>query len=178
MLQHNGRLMNPLDPYTQKLKQLTGKRKKTDEDLIEIMMVEARGGCWETEDGFLALPNDAVWASIFAGAKSFKRGSDIKKALFFDDISLPIEVEGSQIKCDDFLKDPENIFYRSVKIGRNRVMRARPKITRWKSAVHTFELFEDVIEVRDLVPILNTAGRLVGIGDYRPTYGTFTAEIL
>ena len=32
MIQHNARLANPLDPYTQALAKITGKRKKTLED--------------------------------------------------------------------------------------------------------------------------------------------------
>ena len=42
MLMHNGRLANPLNPYSKAKSKLTAKRKKTEEDLIQIMSVEAR----------------------------------------------------------------------------------------------------------------------------------------
>lgn len=177
MLQHSGRLSNPIDPYTQRLKALTGKRKKTDEDLVAIMQVEARGGCWETPDGLLGVPNAAVWRSLYDAAKAYKRGEDIKRALLLDDDTAPLLLDGKSITCDKFLGDASHIDYRPVKIQNRKTMRARPKVpSGWKST-HTFELLSDVIDPRDLAPIVERAGRLVGIGDWRPTYGTFTMEV-
>jgi hypothetical protein len=65
MLMHNGRLANPIDPWTRQLKALTSKRKKTDEDILQIAQVEARAGCWETVDGMLGVPSAAVWRCFY-----------------------------------------------------------------------------------------------------------------
>lgn len=176
MLQHNGRLANPLDPYTRAIKAISGKRKKTDEDLMEMMRLEARGACWETTDGEVGIPNAAVWRSIYNAATAFKRGEDMKRALGFADVTVPISVSGERLVCDEFVKDFDNIDYRPVVIQRSRTMRARPIVREW-SSVHEFTLLEDVIDVDNLVPILERAGRLVGLGDWRPTYGTYVAEM-
>lgn len=177
MLQHNGRLANPLDPHTRALKALTAKRSKTDEDLIAIMRTEARGACWETDDGTLGVPTGAVWRCIYDAAKAYKQGENIKRALSFDDVTEPLLISGQAVRCDAFLATPENIDFRPVKIQGKKTMRARPKVRDWKS-VHRFELLEDVINPRDLAPILERAGRLVGLGDWRPIYGTFSAAVI
>lgn len=176
MIQHNGRLANPLDPHTQALKALTAKRKKTDEDLIEIMRTEARGAIYETPEGFLGLPTQNVWRTIKDAATAFKRGKDIERALLGDDGIEPLLVGGEKVTVDDFLSDPSNIDYRPVVVNRNRTMRARPLVRHWSSS-HRFELLEDVIDPRDLAPILERAGRLVGVGNWRPTYGTFVCDV-
>lgn len=177
MLQRNGRLANPIDEYTRRLAALTGKRKKTDEDLIDIMQVEARGSCWETPEGLLGIPTAAVWRCIYDAAKAFKRGEDIKRALSFTDTTEPLLIDGDYISCDDFLSKSENLDYRPVKVQGRKTMRARPVVKEgWKATFH-FDLLTDVIDPRDIAPILERAGRLVGLGDWRPIYGTFSAEV-
>lgn len=177
MLQHNGRMANPIDPFTRQLKALTGKRTKTDEDLVSIMRVEARGACWETVDGLLGIPNAAIWRCLYDAAKAFKRGEDIKRALNFEDLTVPVLIGESAVTCDEWVSTMEHIDYRPVKLMGRKTMRARPLLREWQS-VHVFELFTDVIDARDLVPIIERAGRLVGLGDWRPTYGQFTAEVM
>lgn len=176
MLMHNGRLANPLDPWTQQLKSLTAKRKKTDEDLIAIMRTEARGSVYETPDGFLALPIENVWRCMYDAATAFRRGQDMKRAL----LPLPngdvLHVDGAPVKVDDYLSDPAHIDYRPVAVNRAKTMRARCVVASWAS-VHHFELLEDVVDPHDLGPILERAGRLVGVGDWRPMYGTFVATV-
>lgn len=177
MLLHNRRLANPTDEWTRQLKQLTAKRKKTDEDLIDIMRVEARGAIYETSDGLLGLPTENVWRSLYDAATAFKRGQDIKRALSSppDQMELLL-VAGEQVKVETYLENPDHIDYRSVKIMGKRTMRARPVVNGW-TTTHTFELLEDVIDPRDLVPIFERAGRLVGLGDWRPTWGTYSVEV-
>lgn len=175
MLHHNGRLANPLDPWTQEVKALAAKRKKTDEDLIALCRAEARGAIYETSEGLVGFPTQNVWRCVYDAATAFRRGADIKRALSFEDSSPPLLVAGSMVTVEDFLTF-ENIDYRPVAVQRAKTMRARPIVRDW-SCTHHFELLEDVIDPRDLAPILERAGRLVGLGDWRPTYGTFTAEV-
>lgn len=178
MLQHNGRLANPVDLYTKRLKQLTSKRKKTEEDLVAIMQVEARGGCWETTDHKLGLPTAAVWRSIHESAKMDKLGKTIERGLSYEDSCQPILVNGIEQKCDDFVADPTRIDYRSVKIGTSRTMRARPLIPAGWESVHTMELMTDLLDFESLIPLIHRAGKLYGVGDWRPIYGTYEAEVL
>lgn len=176
MLQHNGRLANPLDPFTQQVKALSSKRKKTDEDLIALMRVEARGAIYETSDGMVGFPTQNVWRAIYDAATAYKQGANVKRALSYEDITPPLLISGDEVLADVFLKEPDNIDYRPVAVNRAKTMRARPIVRDW-SCIHSFDLLDDVIDVRDLGPVLERAGRLVGLGDWRPTYGTFTVTV-
>lgn len=177
LLQHNGRLADALNPYTRRLRKLTSKRQKTDDDLAEIMHVEARGSCWETDDGLLGVPNAAVWRCIYDAAKGFKRGEHIKRALLLDDITVPLLIGGESVDCDTFLLDGAHVDYRPVVVQRRKTMRARARVPAGWQSVHRFELLTDELDPGELVPILDRAGRLYGIGDWRPTYGRFSATI-
>lgn len=179
MLQHNGRLANPIDEHTQALKALTSKRAKTDDDLVLIMLTEARGGCWETHDGLLGVPTAAVWRSIYDAAKAFKLGEQIKRALLFDNPEhvAPLRIDDEWHTCDIWLKDRGHIDYRPAKIMGRKVMRARPWIPAGWQSTHNFELLDDVMDARDLVPVLERAGRLVGVGDWRPQYGRYAVSV-
>jgi hypothetical protein len=67
--------------------------------------------------------------------------------------------------------------YVSVVIQRRRTMRARPIIpTGWTATVEML-LLTDVLEAERLLPVLARAGRLVGLCDRRPIYGTFDARM-
>lgn len=177
MLMHNGRLANPLDPHTREMKALTAKRTKTDEDLINILQVEARGGCWETDDGFVGIPNAAIWRSVYDAAKAFKRGEDIKRAFSFDDVTQPLTIDGKHWSVSDWCASMDRIDYRPVKVMNRKVMRARPKFSAGWQSEHTFDLLTGVVDPRDLVPIFERAGSLVGLGDWRPTYGKFAIAL-
>lgn len=172
MIMHNGQLANPLNGYTRALKAITGKRKKTDDDLMEIMRIESRASAYETPTGTLGLPTQNVWRCIYDASKSFKLGEDIKRSLISSPVIEPVLFQGSEIDVDIYLKDPDHILYVPVVVQRSRTMRARLIMPEWKTT-HTFDLLEDVIDVRNLEPVLNRAGRLQGIGDWRPMYGTF-----
>jgi len=170
LLQHNGRLANPL-------KQISGKRKKTDEDLVEMMRIEARGSAYETEDGRLGMPTIAVWRSIQQAATAFKLGRDIARGLLADDTIEPLTIGGEGYAIDDYLDRPGSIDYRSVKVGQARTMRARLRIPAEWSSTHTMELDPEVLDLRNLQPVFERAGKLVGLCDWRPRYGTFTIAV-
>jgi hypothetical protein len=180
MLQHNGRLSDPLNAYTRRLKELTGKRRKTDEDLTDIMMVESRASAYESTDDptKLGWPTANFWATIYNAAKAFKLGEDIKRGLSYEGGRVePLEVDGEVPVIDQFLMDENHISYESVVVQRSRTMRARLFVPLQWRTVHTFELFEDVVDPHRLGPVFERAGRLVGFGDWRPQYGTFRAEV-
>ena len=56
-------------------------------------------------------------------------------------------------------------------------MRARCLIPEGWTTTHRLQLLEDIIDPRDLTKVFDRAGRVVGVGDWRPIYGTFTTEV-
>lgn len=178
MLQHNGRLANPLDGYTRALKTISGRRRKTDSDIVEMMQIEARGSAYETEDGLLGIPTAAVWRCIQQAATAFKLGKDIERGLLADDVVEPITINGQTWSVDKYLEREDAIDFRSVRISSSRTMRARVRVPRDWSSTHTMELDEEVIDLRNLQPVFERAGRYIGLGDWRPRFGTFALEIV
>lgn len=181
MIQHNIRLANPLDPYARRLKSLTSKRNKTDEDLALIMEVEARGAAYETPEAYIGLPDAVMWGSIQSGAKDNKKGRHIGRALIYDPVRVPaLTIDGeTDILVDDFLKREGTIDYRPVRVQRAVVMRSRPIIYGEWQSTHEFELLTDVIQIDELQKFLDVAGRLHAVGDHRPQYGRYrTVEVV
>lgn len=61
-----------------------------------------------------------------------------------------------------------------VTIQRNGVTRTRPAMKAgWSATIRFIVMTPEYIRPQDLHDTLNAAGRLVGVGDFRPTYGRF-----
>jgi hypothetical protein len=178
LLLHNGRLANPMDPWTRELKALTSKRSKTDEDLAAMLITEARGAAYETPEGYIGLPDSNVWRAIQNAAKAYKRGKDVDRAVIYNPVHVaPILFpDGQPQLAERYLMDASHIDYRNVGIQGRTVMRSRPVITEWRTS-HDFEVYVDIVMVEDLVTFVTRAGRLEGVGDHRPQYGRFTANV-
>lgn len=64
-----------------------------------------------------------------------------------------------------------------VTIQRNGVTRVRPAIKAgWECSVQLLVNLPEYIRPQDLHEVLGAAGRLVGVGDFRPTYGRFLVK--
>lgn len=177
-IQHNARLANPLDPYTRQLKQMTSKRNKTDEEIEAIAHIESRAGLYETAENTVGMPTSALFRAILDAAAQDKLKTTMKKAFsMVDDVVEPILIDGKEIACDDFLSSPDSLFYRSVKVGQQRVMRARPVVNPDWQATHRFSLNTKILDIDRLEPILVRAGLEFGVGDWRPIYGTFDVRM-
>ncbi len=178
MLLHNERLRNPLNDYTRRIAAIAGKQKKTDKDLAELALLEARGGMYETPDGLVGLPNGNVWSCLHVAARKFKLGKLIEQGLVASQEVAPLVIGGKTMLCDTYLNDDSHLLYRSAVVGGKRVMRARPVVPAGWTAEVTFVRLADVLEPEKLEPIIEHAGRLVGLCDWRPIYGLFKTEIV
>lgn len=58
-----------------------------------------------------------------------------------------------------------------------KVMRTRPMFRHW-SLKATAQFDPDVLNLRDIEEIAVDAGKLVGLGDWRPKHGRFSTGIL
>lgn len=63
---------------------------------------------------------------------------------------------------------------RRVVIQRNGVNRVRPALRAgWNARFDLMVMLPEYISAADLNEVIQTAGRLIGVGDFRPTYGRF-----
>lgn len=126
---------------------------------------------YRDDAGTLALPGEYLRQSIIHSAKfrqdprsPRKSAMDLYKAGV---VSLtPLASLG--------VKDWDYLDTRRVMIQRNGINRIRPAMRAgWKA---TFDLMVNVPEYinrNDLREVIEQAGRLIGLGDFRPTYGRF-----
>lgn len=72
------------------------------------------------------------------------------------------------------VQDWDYLDTRRVVIQRSGVNRTRPAMKiGWRADVQFTVLLPEYIAQSDLHSVLETAGRLIGVGDFRPTYGRF-----
>lgn len=72
------------------------------------------------------------------------------------------------------VKDWDFVDQRRVTIQKSAITRSRPAMhPGWKATFQLSVLTPEYINRHDLYEVLMQAGRLVGIGDFRPTYGRF-----
>lgn len=171
LLMHSERLANPFDDLTKELKALTGKRKKTEDDLLDIARVEWLGGLYADKDNGIHMPGYNIFAALIGGGKVHKLGTAIRRSALVQEDRVPISFDGP--------KDPRKLFadkrfvdMRSVKVGTSKIMRCRPIFRTWEANFSV--LYEESgIQRSELDRCLECAGSMVGLGDYRPRFGRF-----
>jgi hypothetical protein len=175
LLMHNARLANPLDPAAKALKRLTGKRNKTDDDYAELAHVEFAGAMYFDAGIGPYLPADNIWRCLYDAAKKHKKGPRVKEGLFIATNVNPLAYSGPR-DLDRLWADENFRHYASVKVGTSRLPRCRPVFRQWKVAADGV-LDTNVLDLEELRQIAETAGQLIGLGDWRPRFGRFDAVV-
>ena len=121
--------------------------------------------------GQIALPGEYLRQSIIHAAK-FKQDprSPRKSAmdLFKAGVVSLTDLASLGVKDWDYLDT------RRVTIQRNGINRIRPAMrVGWKAVFDIQVLTPEYIDEPLLLDVLSMAGRLIGVGDFRPTYGRF-----
>lgn len=183
LLMHNGRLANPLDPYTKALKAATveaKRQKKTDEALIEVARVEFQGGLYHDDDIGPYLPCEAVQGMLVEGSRKAKQGREFVSVSVEED-RIPLEYKGPRDR-DGLWANEKFRHSAGVKVSTSRVMRMRPIFRNWK-ATFTIAIEDDAaVTPADVEKALAIAGRKIGLGDWRPgsprggRHGRFVVE--
>lgn len=171
LLLHNGRLADPTYEFTRALKKVSGKRKKTDADFLEMARIEWYGGLYLNADKKIIVPSEMVEAALKDAAKREKKGKAVDRALVCVDTS-PLEI-GTDKSLDELWEDPAYRLTCGVRIKGQRIMRTRPKFDRW-SFVATLKYDEYVLEASDIEGFAKGAT----FGDWRPKYGQCVAQVI
>lgn len=176
LLMHSARLADPMDDATKALAAVTGKRKKTDEDHIEVARLEHLGSLYVSQEFGPFIPGQNLEAALFRGAARTKQGTALKSALL-----IPMNVNALIYRgprdAKGLWEDKTYVHRSSVKVGTSRVIRTRPVFPTW-SVGFEGELDLEVVDKASLATIADTTGRLVGLGDWRPRFGRFTVSSL
>jgi len=172
-IQHNGQLANPLNKWSKAMKEISGKRKKTDADFEELAKIEFFGALYLDSDGRPCWPGETIEAMLISAAKKSREGPQAKTGIICDG-NFAIKYSGPT--------DPEKLWADErfrltvpVRVQSSRIMRTRPIFREWSLPIEISYL-EDVVNERTVRDWCNTAGQLIGLSDWRPKYGRFSVE--
>lgn len=188
LIMSNMRMVDPLDPFTKELFALThNANKKTDEGLASIGRVEWSGNLHHTDtpNGAAVVENgtvvwdsevrviitaDMIKASIVRGGTQDKLGTKIKGAVLVME-HAPLVYNGPK-DVNELMNDRRHILRSPCIQNRKAVIRTRPIFRDW-SATFKLEFDTESINEEQVKRAVSTAGRLAGIGAWRPTHGRF-----
>lgn len=126
---------------------------------------------WRDEEGFLCLPGEYLRGAIVAAAKFHQDPRSPRKSamdLFKAGVVSLTDLASLGAKEWDY-EDR-----RRVVVQRNGVTRVRPAMRKgWKATINLMVTTPEYINPEFLQQVIAKAGLLVGVGDFRPTYGRF-----
>ena len=178
LLMHSDRASDPLSKEAQWLSEISGRRNKTEADIVELARREFHCSLYLDPAGRPTIPIDNVHSCFYASAKRRKEGPLFSGSLTVS--SVRFEYEGPA-DADALWKRQETfVDRRSVKVGTSRVIRTRAIFPEWSLAV-TAEHDPDVADIFHIRQWAEIAGARIGLGDYRPQrgglFGRFGATI-
>lgn len=182
LVMHNERLADPLDPYARSVSELSGKRKKTDADHLEIGKREFMGGLYTNGNG-PCLPSWNVIRCLQEGGKRHKLGRKVIQGVAPIVEHVDVLYEGPR-EPEELWREREQFSLRKgVVVSSRRVMRTRPIFSGWALEV-PIEVDANVIDLDQLQMIFADAGKYAGLGDMRPgspsggVYGRFVGTVM
>ncbi|NYT67983.1 hypothetical protein C7440_1071 [Pusillimonas noertemannii] len=171
LMMHSDKLANPLNPATKAHKELTGKRKKTDDDHLAIARSEfIAGAYWDDVTGFY-VPGQNFDATFWTGAKLQKLGVHWKRGCLVMTDKAKLLFDGPKTP-EKLWEDLRFVDCRGVKVGQSKVMRYRPIFPEWEASLEV-AVNTDVIDVAEVKKAIDDAGALIGVCEYRPRFGRF-----
>lgn len=175
LLMHSARLSDPLNPITKQLKAVSSKRTKTEDDQEEMARIEYIGGLYFDEDLGPYIPGINVHRCLVEAGKLNKLGRHVERGVIVQDEMLPLGYRGPR-DPDELYKDKNFVSRLSVGVTTSRVMRTRPQFRQWALEA---DLMVDTgqLDLHQISEIAEKAGKMIGLGDYRPRFGRFDVTV-
>jgi len=126
---------------------------------------------WRTEDGTLGIPGEHLRGAIVLAAKFRQDPRSPRKSasdMFKAGVVVTTMIAPLGVQEWDYLDK------RRVTIQRQGINRVRPAMRAgWKATFDVMVLLPEYIDRNALRETIEAAGRLCGLGDFRPTFGRF-----
>ena len=172
LLLNNAQTVNPFNEYTKKLKPLTSKRNKTEEDEYEIFRLKFEASLYY-ENGQYIIPANNIWKSVCTAAKEFKLGAKFERSFFiFQDCA--IDFPEKELTPQQLWEEGSHVDIRDCGIKGNRINACRAIFNHWGLDVEC-AYDENQIDKDEIVRIVQIAGLRYGVGTYRKRFGRFKA---
>jgi hypothetical protein len=171
---HNGQLADPLNYFTKEMKKVSGKRAKTEADFEQMARIEFLGGLY-LADGEPCIPGELIEAAFTEAARKRKRGQQAKAGILADGM-FPLMYDGPR-KPEELWQNEAFRLTTGVKVQRNRIMRTRPLFREWVADIH-IDYQPSILNKSEVMDVAALMGAEVGLGDWRPKFGRFRAEVV
>ncbi len=132
ILCHNERLADPLDPAARAVAEISGKRKKTEADHLEMARREFEGGLYLGDNGPM-IPAANMLRCVQAGATRVKKGRDVNRGIVPLEDYADLDYPGPRSVQE--LWEQKFWLRKGVGIGTKRVTRTRACFKNWHSAI-------------------------------------------
>lgn len=177
LMMHNDQLANPMNEYTKRLKEVTAKRTKTDEDHEAIRRIEFEGGLYYDKKIGVHMPGRNLFRCLITAATLTKNGTKVKRGVTIVEDMVPLVYEGPRTPAELY-RSETFVDTRTAGNQGSRVVRTRPIFYPPWSLTFTMSFVPELLNVAELKSAWETAGLMEGLGDYRPgksggSYGRF-----
>lgn len=175
LLMHSAVTVDPLHEKTQAIRAITSKRKKTDDDHAEIARLEFHAGMYYDPDAGPYVPGWNIFKTLQEGAKLTKAGMKVARGLVINDEVNPLVYKGPRTLEE--LWTARFYLTTSVRVSTARTIRCRPQFPAGWQVETDGTLDTKVLSLPELRSLAEDAGSMVGLGDWRPRYGKFSAVV-
>lgn len=172
LLMHNGQTADPTNKWAKAMKMVSGKRMKTDADYEELARIEFLAALYMDKNGPI-LPPNMIDAMVVNAAKKSKEGQVAKSGCFCLNVTR-LDYAGPRT-ADELWADESFRFSAIVRVSMARIARTRPIFHVWSADVR-LSVEPTLVNVARVDEWLRVGGTQIGLGDWRPQYGRFTAE--
>jgi len=179
LLMNNPQTVDMFNDYSKKMKVITSKRAKTEEDMHALRDLEIAAKIYWSDENGIYIPT--TWVTAALAGWSFKKAkiskADIRSAVFTTNGQAKLSYDGmSKVKtATDIVKNHDFRHMMTLKQGQVRVVKAAPIFHNWSFETE-LEFDDTVIDPTTLEQILKHASQYGGFGDFRPTFGRATLE--
>lgn len=178
LLMNNVQSADPDYHLTKEISRLNAlKQRITDEQRAERDYLKWRSSLyWDDEDGPI-MPAANIFKSILQAAGLTRHGKAVERSLVIHGIHSPLDYPGP--RAVEGLWNGglgPHVDRRMATVNRAPIPNLRPAFPRWAAAFQ-FDLDEDLLSLDDFRWIVEKAGRLIHVGDYRRFFGAYRVEI-
>lgn len=163
---NNGRMANPLEEIARRLKTITSKKQKTEDDYRLMCQLNWRGSLYWSDEIGVYMPTENLQRMLLDAAKKVKLGRQVVGLIVAEEIGAPLQFENSR----NLAKLEGDSRYHFVKMAK----RPKPVLTD-RLLVPTGWRLEFSLQVDQTIfpedrigEILEIGGNIVGLGDWRP----------
>ncbi len=177
LLMHGNGLADPISDDAKKMKKLSGKRVKTDEDHIAMRRIEFESGLYLDPEHGPYLPGPNIAKAMLMAARIRRNGPKVERGLIMVSPVNPLVYDGPR-DVSGLWNDLKFRHVAPAKLqGKSTVIRCRPIFQKWSCSA-TALVNPSILPPEELEDIAKDAGEMVGVGDWRPWHGRFEVETL